>query len=186
MEVLEGDNKVGRVFPKTRRKPMTKKALSRKEFLALPLEQRRKLLEAQANNPELIAYYKGLEPKADEGLLTPKRIKSFYKEEAIARGYGSEEIEAVANWVKPILEAQQALSRAECQELLTEQRRYFESKITEAKEVVRVECQKRIDSLLEEIETKWVEVYGKVKPRDLRDDPWWQSLKEKYQREGSK
>lgn len=34
--------------------------LTRKEFRALPISERRKLLEEQANNPEVIAYYEGL------------------------------------------------------------------------------------------------------------------------------
>ena len=36
----------------------TEEKLTRKEFLALPLRVRRKLLRKQASDPRLIAYYK--------------------------------------------------------------------------------------------------------------------------------
>lgn len=36
------------------------KKLTFKEFLALPIEERRKLLEKQASNPEVIKYYEDI------------------------------------------------------------------------------------------------------------------------------
>lgn len=39
---------------------MPEKMLTRKEILALPMDERRKLLEGQANSPEAIAYYQSL------------------------------------------------------------------------------------------------------------------------------
>ena len=41
-------------------KEVSPKPLTRKEILALPVEERRKILEKQANNPKVIAYYKSL------------------------------------------------------------------------------------------------------------------------------
>jgi len=42
---------------------------------------------------------------------------------------------------------------AECQEAITEQRRYFEGKVTEAKEFVRAECKSRIREIKDWIES---------------------------------
>ena len=37
-----------------------RKRLTGKEFLALPIKDRRKLLAEQANNPEIISYYQDI------------------------------------------------------------------------------------------------------------------------------
>ena len=40
---------------------MTELYLTRREFLALPLEERRKILEKQANNEGVLKYYRSIE-----------------------------------------------------------------------------------------------------------------------------
>lgn len=52
---------------------MTDERLTRKEFLALPVEERRKLLEKQANDPDVIAYYENLNKEADKARQYPDR-----------------------------------------------------------------------------------------------------------------
>jgi len=47
---------------------MADEKLTRKEFLALPMDERRRVLEEQANDPEVIACYEGLN-KADKASL---------------------------------------------------------------------------------------------------------------------
>ncbi|MFA5049047.1 MAG: hypothetical protein WC516_08540 [Patescibacteria group bacterium] len=51
---------------------MTELYLTRREFLALPLEERRKILEKQANNEGVLKYYRSIE----ESEFISKRVKS--------------------------------------------------------------------------------------------------------------
>jgi ATP-dependent DNA ligase len=51
---------------------MTELYLTRKEFLALPVEERRKILEKQANNEGILKYYRSIE----ESEFILKQVKS--------------------------------------------------------------------------------------------------------------
>ena len=53
--------------------------LSRKEFLALPIEKRRELLEQQASNPKVIAYYESLD--LDSGDPQPDEVEQALLEQ---------------------------------------------------------------------------------------------------------
>jgi hypothetical protein len=46
--------------------------LTRREFLALPMDERRKILEKQANNEGVLKYYRSIE----ESEFIPKQAKS--------------------------------------------------------------------------------------------------------------
>jgi len=90
-------------------KPKGEKPFTRKAFMELPMDERRRFLAEQANNPEIIAYYKEIFEEDKPPVLSPSPLPNP------SRAYEDRKAQRDDTWQKA-----QAIYEAKIREILEE------------------------------------------------------------------